>query len=120
MITEYEYLEENECDTVLDVDVQFTGTIHAPETTLVKGEIIDSKITSELLFIVHSGKVSGEISGNVISVRGECSGNIRVNDTLAILKGGALNGKVNTRTLVVGTGGILNGECIMKTLQKNG
>lgn len=115
MVTKFEYLEESEFETVLDTDVEFQGTIETSDSGLIKGRIIDSTINARLLVVVDVGLVSGDVTSDMLTVLGECRGNIRINDTLTVLKGGKLQGDIRVNTLVIGEGGILNGSCRMDT-----
>lgn len=119
MITKDEYLEEHDFATILDTDVCFVGTVETKERTLIKGTISNSKVKASLLVIVNSGRVSGDIESDVVSVLGEFNGDLQVHNTLQLLKGGRIYGKVNTKNLVVGEGGIFNGDCVMIQDKKN-
>lgn len=113
MINKYEYMEENEFATIINDDVEFTGKIEAQEPNLVKGIVTESNIQASLLVVIKDGKVAGEIKCDVLSVLGECEGELRIKEMLVLLKGGRIKGTIRTNNLIIDEGGIFHGECIM-------
>ena len=111
MIKKQTYLEENEFPTLLDTDVVFSGDIETQDDSLVKGTITESKVKAALLVVSKEGEISGTLNINHVSLLGQCSGNIHIYDTLTILEGGHISGKLRINTLVVHAGGIMNCEC---------
>jgi len=106
-------LDEEDYDTVLATDIDFTGTIQFAEPLMIKGKvsgIIDA--TSDLL--IDSGAlVKADIKASRVIIKGSVEGNVTATQMVHVFSSGRLNGDVSAPEVVLESGCFFSGICTM-------
>jgi cytoskeletal protein CcmA (bactofilin family) len=108
-------LEDEDFDTILSGDIDFSGTINFDKPFLIRGKvsgIIDAK---GLLVIDESAFIEANISTSRVIIRGIVKGDINVMEKVEITATGTLIGNVIAPKggFFMETGCTFNGRCTM-------
>ena len=106
-------LDEEDYDTVLAPDIDFTGTIQFAEPFMIKGKVsgrIDA--TSDLL--VDSGaEVKANINAARVIIKGSVTGDVTATQMVHVFSSGKLTGDVTAPEVVLESGCFFSGICTM-------
>jgi cytoskeletal protein CcmA (bactofilin family) len=80
-------IDEDEIDTVLEADLEFSGLIDTPKSLLIKGKVSGSIRCGDDLYIAEKAFVSAQIQAVRLVVRGTLAGKARVSESIQILAG---------------------------------
>jgi cytoskeletal protein CcmA (bactofilin family) len=108
-------LEDEDFDTILSQDIDFSGTLNFDKPFLIRGKvsgIIDAK---ELLVIDENATVEADISASRVIIRGIVKGDINATEKVEITVTGKLTGNVTAPEggFFMETGCMFNGRCTM-------
>jgi cytoskeletal protein CcmA (bactofilin family) len=108
-------LEDEDFDTILSQDIDFSGTLNFNKPFLIRGKvsgIIDAK---ELLVIDENATVEADISASRVIIRGIVKGDINATEKVEITITGKLTGNVTAPEggFFMETGCMFNGRCTM-------
>jgi cytoskeletal protein CcmA (bactofilin family) len=106
-------LEEEDFDTILSGDIDFSGTLNFSRPFLIRGKvsgIIDAK---ELLVIDESALVEAAINASRVIIRGAVKGNVNATEKVEITVTGKPVGNVTAPEVNMETGCLFNGRCTM-------
>jgi cytoskeletal protein CcmA (bactofilin family) len=106
-------LEDEDFDTILSSDIDFSGTLQFEKPFLIRGKvsgIIDSK---GLLVVDESAVVEAGINASRVIIRGEVKGDVTATEKVEITATGKLTGNVTTPEISMETGCSFNGRCTM-------
>lgn len=106
-------LDEEDYDTVLAQDIDFTGTIEFEEPFMIKGRVsgrIDA--TSDLL-IDLGAVVQADIKAKRVIIKGEVIGNVSATSMVHVFSSGKLTGDVTAPEVILESGCFFSGICIM-------
>lgn len=94
------------------------GTVRFKELLRVDGKITGKVISEKDLVVGEAGVVEAEIQIGTLSVAGQVTGTIRVQDRIEIHPGGRVSGELHLKgpRLVIEEGGILEGKVEMGDL----
>ncbi|GMO20520.1 MAG: polymer-forming cytoskeletal protein [Termitinemataceae bacterium] len=109
-------LSEEDFDTVLSPDIDFTGVINFEKSFLVRGRISGEISARGVLLIDDDAVVDADISADRIIIRGNVTGNVNAGMRLEITPTGRLEGTVNAPEINFETGCVFNGKCVMKPI----
>ncbi len=76
---------EDEIDTVIGRDIQFTGAINTDKSLLIKGEVSGSIVCGEDLYLSHEAIVDADIHAGRLSVRGTLKGRAVAAESVQVL-----------------------------------
>lgn len=110
-------LADEDFDTVLSQDIDFTGVINFEKSFLVRGRITGEITARGILLIDEDAIVEANISADRVIIRGNVTGNVTAGLRLEITPSGKLEGNVNAPEINFETGCIFNGKCNMKNLR---
>lgn len=106
-------LDEEDYDTVLAPDINFSGTISFEEPFMIKGcvsGIIDA--TSDLL-IDTNALVKADINASRVIIKGSVEGNVTATRMVHVFSSGRLTGDVTAPEVVLESGCFFSGICTM-------
>jgi cytoskeletal protein CcmA (bactofilin family) len=106
-------LEDDDFDTVLSPDIDFSGTLTFEKSFLVRGKLSGDIEASGILLIDEHALVEADIKADKVIVRGSVKGNIMATDRIEITLTGKLEGNVNAPEINMESGCIFNGKCTM-------
>ena len=108
-----ELLENDDFDTVLSPDIDFSGTIFFEKSFLVQGKISGLINTGGLLAIDTTAIIEADINAAKVVIRGSVRGNINATKKIEIGATGKLVGNINAPEIAFETGAWFNGLCTM-------
>jgi cytoskeletal protein CcmA (bactofilin family) len=108
-------LEDEDFDTILSGDIDFSGTLNFDKPFLIRGKvsgIIDAK---GLLVVDESALVEANISASRVVIRGTVKGDINATEKVEITATGRLTGNITAPEgrFFMETGCMFNGKCTM-------
>jgi cytoskeletal protein CcmA (bactofilin family) len=106
-------LEDEDFDTILPSDVDFSGTLNFEKSFLIQGKISGKINARGILVIDKDAVVDADISAPKVVIRGSVTGNISASEKVELTGTGRLQGNVNTPKIMMETGCIFNGLCTM-------
>jgi len=107
-------LVEEDFDTILSPNIEFSGVIQFEKSFLVRGKI-DGEISAAqgLLLIDNGALVNANIEADKVIIRGSVKGDVNAGHRVEITSTGRLNGNVKAPEINFETGCIFNGMCTM-------
>ena len=106
--------EDEDFDTILSDDIDFTGTIKFEKSFLVRGRVRGEINATGILLIDENAIVEANIRADVIIVRGNVKGDIVAGKSLEITASGTLEGDINAPQAHLHAGCLFNGRCVME------
>ncbi|MDR0663202.1 MAG: polymer-forming cytoskeletal protein [Spirochaetaceae bacterium] len=106
-------LEDDDFDTVLSPDFDFSGTLMFEKSFLVRGKLSGDIDASGILLIDEHALVEADIKADRVIIRGAVKGNVTAADRVEITLTGKLEGNVNAPEINMETGCLFNGNCTM-------
>ncbi|MDR0376542.1 MAG: polymer-forming cytoskeletal protein [Spirochaetaceae bacterium] len=109
-----EMLEDEDFDTILSSDIEFSGTLQFEKPFLIRGKvsgIIDAK---GLLVVDESAVVEASIDTSKVIIRGVVNGDVTATEKVEISATGKLTGNIITPKISMETGCSFNGLCTMR------
>ena len=112
-IDEFNKIDEEFFDTILEEDFSFEGTIKIQDSIIIKGHI-KGKIESEGTVIIGPNSiVEADIFSKKLQCFGKINGNIVVQNEVSFHPPSIINGDITTKSLNFEKGSILNGKVKM-------
>ncbi|MDR2518080.1 MAG: polymer-forming cytoskeletal protein [Spirochaetaceae bacterium] len=106
-------LEDEDFDTILSSDIDFSGTLSFEKPFLIRGRFNGEIIARGLLLVDTEAVVAANIKAPQVIVRGLVRGNITASDKIELTAGGNVAGNVHTPILSIEAGCLFNGSCAM-------
>lgn len=106
-------LDEEDYDTVLAPDIEFTGTIEFTEPFMIKGKVSGQIMATSDLLIDEGALVKADIQANRVVIKGSVEGNVRATQIVHVFSSGRLNGDVSAPEVVLDSGCFFSGICTM-------
>jgi cytoskeletal protein CcmA (bactofilin family) len=107
-------LEDEDFDTILSSDIDFSGIINFEKPFLIRGRVSGEIAAKSLLVVDESAVVDANIDAVAVVVRGSVKGNITASEKVEITTTGKLTGNVTAPEIFMETGCIFNGRCTMR------
>jgi cytoskeletal protein CcmA (bactofilin family) len=111
-------LDEEEFDTIVSSDIDFSGVIYFDKPSLIKGKVKGEIIAEDLLVIEEAAVVVANIKGSRIIIYGKVEGDVEATDRVELTATGTLIGDVQASEMTMETGCVFNGVCIMPKTKK--
>lgn len=106
-------LDEEDFDTVITDDIQFTGIVRFKKPFLVKG-IVRGTIDATSELVVDTGAtVEADIRASKILIKGTVTGNIIADEIVHVSATGSVTGDISARQIVLENGCFFSGKCTM-------
>jgi cytoskeletal protein CcmA (bactofilin family) len=106
-------LEDEDFDTILSSDIDFTGSLYFEKPFLIRGKVSGEISATSLLVVDEEAVVDANINASTVVVKGSVSGNVTVSDRVEISNTGKLTGNVAAPDINMESGCIFNGYCTM-------
>lgn len=107
-------VEENEIDTILAEDIDFTGVLSFKKPLMIKGRFKgEIKATSDL-YIGEKSSVKAKIEAGKVSVKGKIQGDIVAHSRVELFSSARVTGDLMTPDLVIESGSRYDGRCVMQ------
>ncbi|TXT50894.1 MAG: hypothetical protein FD137_201 [Spirochaetes bacterium] len=97
-------IDEDEIDTVLAADIEFSGSIDTPKSLLIKGKVSGSIRCGDDLYIAEKASVSAQIEAVRLVVRGTLAGKVRVSESIQILAGSKVTAELDCADIYIEEG----------------
>ena len=108
-----EILEDDDFDTILSQDIDFSGTLTFEKPFLIRGKVSGEIVAKGLLVIDEEAVVHADINTSRVIVRGFVKGDITAAEKVEVSASGKLDGNVAAPEIYMETGCIFNGRCTM-------
>jgi cytoskeletal protein CcmA (bactofilin family) len=106
-------IDEEQLDTVLAGDVEFSGEMRFEKPLMIKGRVSGKVRSASDLYIDEAAVVEADIIANVVSVKGTVKGNISARQKVELFACSAVDGDVTAPQITMETGCRFNGACRM-------
>jgi cytoskeletal protein CcmA (bactofilin family) len=108
-----ETLEDEDFDTILPPDVDFSGTLNFEKSFLIQGKISGKINARGILVIDQDAVVEADISASRVVIRGSVTGNVIASEKVEVTGTGKLQGNITSPRIMMETGCQFNGMCTM-------
>ena len=109
-----EHVEENDIDTVLAEDIDFSGVLSFQRPLMVKGTFQGQIKASSDLIIGEKAVVKAKIEADTVSSKGRIEGDVLAHSRVEFFSTASMVGDLVTPDLVMESGCQYNGRCTMK------
>ncbi len=106
-------LDDEDFDTILSKDIEFTGTLECDKPYLIRGRIVGEIRAQDLLVVDEGAEVKANITGKRVIISGSVTGNVDAIGRVEITASGKLVGNVTAPEVFMETGCFFNGACTM-------
>jgi cytoskeletal protein CcmA (bactofilin family) len=104
---------DEDFDTILSEDIDFSGTINFEKSLLVRGTL-SGKIDAHGVLLIDAGAVvKSDINADKVIIRGDVKGNVLASQRVDVEATGRLAGNVTSPQVMMETGCKFNGMCTM-------
>lgn len=106
-------LDEEDYDTVLAPDIEFSGTINFEEPFMIKGRVSGKIDATSDLLIDTNAVVTADITASRVIIKGTVEGNVTATRMVHVFSSGRLTGDVTAPEVVLESGCFFSGICTM-------
>ncbi len=106
-------VDEEQLDTVLAGDVEFSGEMTFKKPLMIKGSVSGVIRSESELYIDEKARVEADIVASVVSVKGSVKGNISARERVELFACASVDGDVTAPQITMETGCRFNGACRM-------
>jgi cytoskeletal protein CcmA (bactofilin family) len=106
-------LEDEDFDTILSPDIEFSGTLNFEKPFLIRGKVSGEISARGLLVIDEEAVVNANINASRVIIRGSVKGDVSAGEKVEVAITGQLLGNVSAPEIFMETGCVFNGRCTM-------
>ena len=106
-------LEEDDFDTILSPDIDFSGVLNFEKPFLIRGRLSGTIIAQAILVVDEEAVVEASINAPRVVIRGSVKGDIIASEKVEVSITGKLVGNVTAPEVFMEAGCIFNGRCTM-------
>jgi cytoskeletal protein CcmA (bactofilin family) len=106
-------LEDEDFDTILSPDIDFSGTLNFEKPFLIRGKVSGEISARGLLVIDEEAVVNANINASRVIIRGKVKGDVNAAEKVEVTITGKLAGNVTAPEIFMETGCVFNGRCTM-------
>jgi len=106
-------LEDEDFDTILSPDIDFSGTLHFEKPFLIRGKVSGEISAQGLLIVDEEAVVNANINAPKVVIRGQVKGDVIAAEKVEVTVTGKLVGNVTAPEIFMETGCMFNGRCTM-------
>ena len=106
-------LEDEDFDTILSSDIDFSGTLTFEKPFLIRGRVSGDIVARGLLVVDEEAVVEANINARKVVIRGSVAGDVTASEKVEVTITGKLVGNVTAPEIFMETGCIFNGRCNM-------
>ena len=108
-----DFIEDDDFDTILSPEIDFSGTLNFEKPFLIQGRVSGDIIAKGLLVIDEEAVVHADIHTSRVVIRGFVKGDITATEKVEVTATGKLDGNVIAPEIFMETGCSFNGRCTM-------
>jgi cytoskeletal protein CcmA (bactofilin family) len=105
--------EDEDFDTILSADTDFSGTLNFEKPFLIRGRLSGEIDARGLLVIDEEAVVEADINASRVVIRGSVKGNVTAAEKVELSVTGKLLGNVTAPEILMEAGCLFNGLCTM-------
>jgi cytoskeletal protein CcmA (bactofilin family) len=106
-------IDENEIETVLAEDIDFSGMLTFKKPLMIKGNFKGEIKASSDLYIGEKAFVKAKIEANCVSTKGRIEGDVVARTRVELASTATMKGDLTTPDLIMESGCKYNGVCAM-------
>ncbi|MDR0314175.1 MAG: polymer-forming cytoskeletal protein [Treponema sp.] len=106
-------LEDDDFDTILSSDIEFSGTLTFDKPFLIRGRLSGDISAQSLLVVDEGAVVEANIKASRVIIRGSVKGDVTAAEKVEVTVTGKLHGNVTAPEIFMETGCVFNGRCTM-------
>ncbi len=106
-------LEEEDFDTVLATDIDFSGNVELKKPLMIKGTFAGNINSESALSIEEGSVVKADVKADSLVVKGSLEGNVVAETVVRIYPTGKLSGDVMAPEVILDSGCYFTGNCKM-------
>jgi len=106
-------LDDDDFDTILSQDIDFSGTLNFEKPFLIRGRVSGDIIARGILVVDEEAVVEANINASRVIIRGSVKGNVLASEKVEVTITGKLVGNVTAPEIFMETGCVFNGRCTM-------
>jgi len=106
-------LEDDDFDTILSKDINFSGTLNFEKPFLIRGKLSGNIVAHGLLVVDEEAVVEANINASKVVIRGSVKGDVTASEKVEVSITGSLIGNVKAPEIFMETGCTFNGRCTM-------
>jgi cytoskeletal protein CcmA (bactofilin family) len=106
-------LDDNEYDTILSSDIEFSGILNFEKPFLIRGRLSGDIIAKGMLVVDEEAVVEANINASRVIIRGSVKGDVIATEKVEVSVTGKLVGNVTAPEIFMETGCLFNGRCTM-------
>lgn len=106
-------LDDEDFDTILSKDIDFSGTLHFEKPFLIRGRLSGTVAAKGILVVDEEAVVEANITASRVIIRGSVKGDVTASEKVEVAITGKLVGNVKAPEIFMETGCIFNGWCTM-------
>jgi cytoskeletal protein CcmA (bactofilin family) len=107
-------LEDEDFDTILSEDIDFSGTLSFEKPFLIRGRFSGEIEAQGLLVVDEDAVVDANINAPKVVIRGSVKGNVTAEKKVEMSVTGKLTGNITTPEVFMESGCVFNGRCTME------
>ena len=100
-------------DTILSSDIDFTGTLNFEKPLLIRGKVSGEIAARSILVVDEEAVVEANINASSVIIRGAVKGNVYATEKVEVTVTGKLDGNISAPEIFLETGCVFNGRCTM-------
>ena len=108
-----EILDDDDFDTILSPDIDFTGTLNFEKPFLIRGRVSGAINAGGLLVVDEKAVVNADINTTRVIIRGYVKGDVTASEKVDVTVSGKLDGDITAPEIFMETGCVFNGRCTM-------
>jgi cytoskeletal protein CcmA (bactofilin family) len=108
-----ETMDEDDFDTVLSADIEFSGNLVFNKPFMIKGRVNGTIFATGDLYVADGAVVKAEVRAPLVVVCGSVVGNVAATRRVEIKASGRLDGDIIAPEIHMETGCQFNGRCSM-------
>jgi cytoskeletal protein CcmA (bactofilin family) len=106
-------LDDDEFDTILSPDIDFSGTLNFDKPFLIRGKVSGEISARGMLVIDEEAEVNAKINASRVVIRGQVKGDVTASGRIEISATGKLAGDISAPEVCMEAGCVFNGRCAM-------
>jgi cytoskeletal protein CcmA (bactofilin family) len=106
-------LEDEDFDTILSPDIDFSGILNFEKPFLIRGKVSGEINATGLLVIDEEAVVNANITALRVIIRGQVKGDVNAEEKVEVTVTGKLAGNIIAPEIYMESGCVFNGYCTM-------
>lgn len=94
-------IDEDEIDTVLESDIQFSGSLETSKSLLIKGKVSGTINCGDDLYLSEESSVDADIRAVRVTVRGRLKGKVIAAESIQVLAGSEVEASLEAPDIII-------------------